>query len=54
MSTPYGMVADVKMLNFFRDIGQTAAIVIAFWYSSPCWSRTFGADISVRMAPSSA
>jgi polyferredoxin len=28
MSTPYGMVADVKMLNFFRDIGQTAAIVI--------------------------
>ena len=29
MTTPYGMVADVKMLNFFRDIGQTAAIVIA-------------------------
>jgi polyferredoxin len=29
MSTPYGLVADVKMLNFFRDIGQTAAIVIA-------------------------
>jgi polyferredoxin len=28
MSTPYGMVADVKMLNFFRNIGQTAAIVI--------------------------
>jgi polyferredoxin len=29
MSTPYGLVADVKMLNFFRDIGQTAAVVIA-------------------------
>jgi polyferredoxin len=29
MSAPYGLVADVKMLNFFRDIGQTAAIVIA-------------------------
>jgi polyferredoxin len=29
MSTPYGLVADVKMLNFFRGIGQTAAIVIA-------------------------
>src|SRR5579863_7719330 len=29
MSTPYGLVADVKMLNFFRNIGQTAAIVIA-------------------------
>src|ERR1035437_7766747 len=28
MSTPYGLVADVKMLNFFRDIGQTAAIII--------------------------
>jgi hypothetical protein len=30
MSTPYGLVADVKLLNFFRDIGQTAAIVIGF------------------------
>jgi polyferredoxin len=29
MSTPYGLIADVKMLNFFRDIGQTAAVVIA-------------------------
>jgi len=28
MSTPYGLVVDVKMLNFFRDIGRTAAIVI--------------------------
>ncbi len=28
MQTPYGLVADVKMLNFFRDIGFTAAIVI--------------------------
>jgi len=29
MATPYGLVADVKMLNFFRYIGQTAVIVIA-------------------------
>jgi polyferredoxin len=29
MNTPYGLVADVKMLNFFRDMGQTAAIVLA-------------------------
>jgi polyferredoxin len=29
MTTPYGLVADVKMLNFFRNIGQTAVIVIA-------------------------
>ncbi len=29
MSTPYGMIADVKMLNFFRNVGLTAAMVIA-------------------------
>ena len=29
MATPYGLVADVKMLNFFRDMGVTAAVVIA-------------------------
>jgi polyferredoxin len=28
MQTPYGLIADVKMLNFFRDMGMTAAIVI--------------------------
>jgi polyferredoxin len=28
MYTPYGLMADVKMLNFFRDLGGTAAIVI--------------------------
>jgi polyferredoxin len=27
--TPYGLIADVKMLNFFRDIGRPGAIVIA-------------------------
>jgi polyferredoxin len=29
LSGPYGVVADVKMLNFFRYMGETAAIVIA-------------------------
>jgi polyferredoxin len=29
MYTPYGLIADVKMLNFFREIGKTAAIVLA-------------------------
>lgn len=29
LASPYGMVADVKMLNFFRDMGQTTAIVLA-------------------------
>jgi polyferredoxin len=28
MSTPYGLVADVKMLNFFRTMGLTAALVL--------------------------
>jgi len=28
MSTPYGLVADVKMLNFFRTLGLTAALVL--------------------------
>jgi len=28
MNTPYGLIADVKMLNFFRHMGLTAAIVI--------------------------
>ena len=29
MSTPYGILADVKMLNFFRNAGVTAGILIA-------------------------
>jgi polyferredoxin len=28
MRSPYGAVADVRMLNFFRDLGETAAIVL--------------------------
>ena len=28
MFTPYGLVADVKMLNFFREIGLTGLIVL--------------------------
>jgi polyferredoxin len=29
MGSSYGMIADVKMLNFFREMSQTATIVIA-------------------------
>jgi polyferredoxin len=29
MHTSYGLVADVKMLNFFRNMGETAFLVIA-------------------------
>ena len=28
LESPYGLVADVKMLNFFRHAGETAAIVL--------------------------
>ena len=30
MRSPYGAIADVRMLNFFRYLGETAAIVLAF------------------------
>ena len=30
MGSPYGVIADVKMLNFFRHIGETGLIVIGF------------------------
>ncbi len=29
MNTPYGLIADVKMMNFFLHMGLTAAIVVA-------------------------
>jgi polyferredoxin len=29
LHSPYGVIADVKMLNFFRHMGTTAAVVIA-------------------------
>lgn len=28
LASPYGVIADVKMLNFFRFMGETAAIVV--------------------------
>jgi polyferredoxin len=28
MNSPYGLIADVKMLNFFRHMGETGAIVL--------------------------
>ncbi len=29
LESPYGLIADVKMLNFFRQLGTTAAVVLA-------------------------
>ena len=34
MQTPYGLIADVKMLNFFRGMSLTAAIVIVVLVAS--------------------
>ena len=28
MNSPYGVIADIKMLNFFRHLGETGAIVL--------------------------
>jgi polyferredoxin len=41
MDTPYGLVADVKMLNFFRDMGDTAMIVIALLVLSSMLVQNF-------------
>ena len=30
MRSPYGVIADVRMLTFFRHVGGTAAIILAF------------------------
>ena len=60
MSTPYGLVADVKMLNLFRDIGETGAIVIGllvllsmliqnFWCRYLC---PYGALLGITSLPS--
>ncbi len=38
---PYGLVADVKMLNFFRHLGQTAAITIAVIFGLSFLYRNF-------------
>ncbi|HYK89274.1 MAG TPA: 4Fe-4S binding protein [Acidobacteriota bacterium] len=44
LSSPYGIVADVKMLNFFRTLSETAAItiialvVLSFFYMN-FWCR---------------
>jgi polyferredoxin len=41
MNTPYGLVADVKMLNFFREMGDTAMIVIALLVLSSMLVQNF-------------
>ncbi|MGC9224492.1 MAG: 4Fe-4S binding protein [Terracidiphilus sp.] len=41
MATPYGLIADVKMLNFFRDMGETAALMIVLLVVGSMLVRNF-------------
>ena len=50
LHSPYGMVADVKMLNFFLDLGQTGIIVFVVLLSLSLFIKISGADIYARMA----
>ncbi len=41
LQSPYGIVADVKMLNFFRYMGVTAALVLAVIVVSSVFVQNF-------------
>lgn len=41
LESPYGLVADVKMLDFFRFMGVTAAVVIAFLVIASIFVQNF-------------
>ena len=41
MQSPYGLIADVKMLNFFRHIGQTGSIVLAIFALASVFVQNF-------------
>jgi polyferredoxin len=41
MASPYGLIADVKMLNFFRHLGETAAIVLAILVAASLFIQNF-------------
>lgn len=41
MHSPYGLIADVKMLNFFRHIGQTGLIVLGVFVVASMFIQNF-------------
>lgn len=41
MLSPYGLIADVKMLNFFRHIGETGLIVLGVFVLSSVFVQNF-------------
>ena len=47
LATPYGLIVDVRMLNFFRYLGGTPLSSFSAWSSRRFSCRTSGAAISV-------
>ncbi len=41
MQSPYGLIADVKMLNFFRHIGETGLIVLGVFAAASVFVANF-------------
>jgi polyferredoxin len=41
MNSPYGVIADVKMLNFFRHMGETGAIVLGVMVVASLFIQNF-------------
>lgn len=41
MVSPYGLIADVKMLNFFRHIGETGVIVLSIFALASVFIQNF-------------
>ncbi len=41
MRSEYGLIADVKMLNFFRFIGETGAVIIALLVAASIFIQNF-------------
>ena len=41
MLSPYGLIADVKMLNFFRHIGETGLIVLGIFVAASLFVPNF-------------
>ncbi len=41
MDSPYGIIADVKMLNFFRNIGETGAVVLSVFAVASLFVQNF-------------
>jgi polyferredoxin len=41
MRSPYGVIADVRMLNFFRDVGETAAIILGILVVASVFVQNF-------------